>query len=111
VEVVGFFLGGSADDADGECRFGLGAVGAGDEVALIVLDGLTGLDGGEEVGEGVGQALLRGGDGGPHGGAEEPDIGRAGGVWGDADFAEGVWAAGVGKGCPAFGVQEGAELG
>jgi len=109
--VVGFLLGWSADDADGECGFGFGAVGAGDEVALVVLDGLAGLDGGEEVGEGVGQALLRGGDGGPHAGAEEPEVGCAGSVWGDADFAEGMWAAGVGVLAPAFGVEEGAELG
>ena len=78
---------------------------------LVVLDGLAGLDGGEEVGEGVGKAFLRGGGGGPHGGAEQPDVGCACGGGHHADVAERVWAFGVGVLGPALGVQEGAELG
>ena len=66
-EAFGFGVGVGADDADGEGGFGGGAVGAGLEVGLVVLNGAAGLDGGEEVGEGVGKALLGGGDGGPHG--------------------------------------------
>ena len=84
------------------CRGGL-------EVGLVVLDGAAGLDGREEVGEGVGQALLRGGDGRPHGGAEQPEVGGAGSVGCDADAGEGVVGAEeIGE---ALGVEEGAELG
>ena len=90
--------------------FGGGAVGAARlEVGLVVLDGAAGLDGGEEVGEGVGQALLGRGDRGPHGRAEQPEVGGAGGVGGDADAGEGVVGAEeVGE---ALGVEEGAKLG
>src|ERR1700735_656428 len=93
VEALGFGVGVGGDDADGEGGFGSGAVRAGLEVGLVVLDGAAGLDGGGEVGEGVGQALLRGGHGRPHRGAEQPDVGRAGGVGRDADAGEGVVGA------------------
>ena len=82
-----------------------------DEVALVVLDGLAGVGGGEEVGEGVGEAFLRGGDRRPHRGAEEPDVGGAGSVGSYADAGVGVGAACVFVQLPAFGVEEGAEFG
>jgi len=109
VEALGFGVGVGGDDADGEGGFGGRAVGAGLEVGLVVLDRAAGLNGREEVGEGVGEALLRGGDGGPHGGAEQPDIGRAGGVGGNADAGEGMIGAKEIR--EALGVEEGAELG
>ena len=72
-------------------------------------DGFAGVDGGEEVGEGVGQALLRGDDGGPEGGAEQPEVGGAESVGSDADGGEGVvWTEECGE---ALGVEEGAEFG
>ena len=109
VEALGFGVGVGDDDADGEGGFGRRAVGAGLEVGLIVLDGAAGLDGGEEVGEGVGEALLGGGYCGPHRGAEQPEVGGAGRVGRDADAGEGmVGAEEVGE---ALGVEEGAELG
>ncbi len=114
VEVLGFGVGWGADDSDGDGGFGRCEGGAGYEVALVELDGLAGGDGGEEVGEGVGQAFVGGGDGGPHGGAEEPDFGCASGRGGrDVDVAEGMR---TGVACrageiPAGGVEEGAELG
>ena len=103
VQALGFGVGFGADDADGEGGFGCCSgnpglrsetwgthCGVGDEVLLVVLDGLARGDGREEVGEGVGQALLRGGHGRPHGGAEQPDVGCAGSLRLNAQLAEGV---------------------
>ena len=78
VEVLGLLLGVGADDADGGGGLGGGEPGAGGEAVAVVLDGLAGVDGGEEVSEGVGQAELGGGGGAPEAGAEQPDRGMAG---------------------------------
>lgn len=75
---------------------------------MVILDGLARLDRGKEVCEGVGKALLCGGNGGPRGGAEQPDIGGSGCVGRDAQVAEGVGL--TQQRGQLVGVQEGAEL-
>lgn len=57
---------------------------------LVHADGGAGSEPEEEVGKGVGQAELGCGAGAPHAGAEHPEVGGAGGVWGDAEGGEGM---------------------
>ena len=88
MESICLRLGVRADDADRQRRLGLLPVFTWSEIVDVVLDRSARLHRRKEMRECIRQSFSRGSHGGPHRGAEQPDIGRALGRGGDNRLAE-----------------------